>query len=149
MPHQTRYGRTASGKSPWLRAIPLGVVLTGLVMAVALALNHGDPDAWRLGLALGASTLPIGCAAGWVLVVDRSTLVRAPRRPEESVESRWYAATAAQVFHDLLIVLGVASLVLSLAQDWHLEARHAFPVVLALAAVDFATRYTVTARRDA
>ena len=129
----------------------LGLLLAALVGAIAHGLagtsDPADPrQPWVLGLVVGAGALPVMAGLVWVLLVDRETIAGAIRDPAESVESRWYDAAARGVFHDLLVVAGLGTFVVSLTR-WSAELSLVGLGLLVFMAADFAVRYLAQKRR--
>ena len=108
-----RWGRSRFGGVPTMRiAIPVGVVL-GMAYGVGhVVVNNPDgPLKWVAGLIYGAFMAPLVVALVAVLIVDRSTVKGAVKRPEVSIENHWYGRAATVAFHVTLVVVGIASLV--------------------------------------
>jgi hypothetical protein len=100
---------------------------------------------------LGAAVLAAAAVApltglAWAILVDRNTLKEATARPEESVESRWYDTSAAGAFHDLLIVVGLATAVLFLT-PLEIDGSSALLWVLIVGMLSVGVRYAVNQRR--
>ncbi|WCZ31526.1 hypothetical protein [Corynebacterium massiliense] len=112
--NRSRFGRAKFGGGPkTLIAVSAAV---GLVLSIALsvivaltAFTENTPLAVAL---FTAFTAPWLIAIVWVLLVDRDTVEGAIDKPEQSIESRWYALVAQDTVHALLWsvgVMGVAS----------------------------------------
>ena len=129
----------------------LGLLLAALTGAVAYGLAGASAPAdprqpWMLALVVGSGALPVMAGLVWVLLVDRETIAGAVRDPEESIESRWYDAAARGVFHDLLVVAGLGTFVVSLTR-WSAELSLVGLGLLLFLAADFAVRYLLQKRR--
>jgi hypothetical protein len=141
---RARFGaRTVPAMVP---AVPVGILLAALVAAAA-TLAGFSPQRPLLGAAIVAAltVLPL-CALAWAFLVDRDSLKGAAARPEESVESRWYDASAAGAFHDQLIVAGLGTAVLFLA-PLEIDGSVALLAVTVAGMLSMGVRYTVSRRR--
>ncbi|MDY6055876.1 hypothetical protein [Micrococcus sp.] len=157
-PHRdarSRWGRSArlGGGTGRLIAVSLllGTLLAALVGVVTYALatlqGHADPAHPRLlGLLLAASTLLPAAALVWALLVDRGTVRGAVRDPEESVENRWYEKATSGAFHDLLVLLGLGSVAVAVA-DWEIPTRAVGVTLILFMAASVAVRYLLLKRR--
>ncbi|WP_159828746.1 hypothetical protein [Arthrobacter sp. 9AX] len=146
---RSTWGRTRFGSRsvPALAlAIPVGVILAVLASGAALLAGFSQQQP-LLGAAVaaGATVAPLTGLA-WAVLVDRNTLRGAAARPEESVESRWYGASAAGAFHDLLIVVGLATAVLFLT-PLEMDGSTALVCMLIAGALSVGVRYAVNKRR--
>lgn len=129
----------------------LGTLLAGLlgVIAYGLAALAPDADPRRaplIGLVLAVIILPVAIAVVWALLVDRDTVRGAIRNTEETVENRWYEKATSGAFHDLMVVLGLGTAVVSLAR-WDLDASTAGVVLLLAMTLSVAVRYLLQKRR--
>ena len=141
---RARFGaRTVPAMVP---AVPVGILLAAL-LAAAAALAGFSPQRPLLGAAIVAAltALPL-CALAWAFLVDRDSLKGAAARPEESVETRWYDASAAGAFHDLLIVAGLGTAVLFLT-PLQIDGSIALLAVTVAGMLSMGVRYTVSRRR--
>lgn len=150
MTRQTRLGRTATGRAPWPEALTAGCVATGLIAALVGTANHGDPHAWQLVVVITPCVFLLVAAAAWLLRIDRRTLRGATANPQQSVESQWYGVASQASFHDMLVVLGLATLLLSVVPAWRAVTAHdALLAVLVFVMADFGARYLLLSRRGA
>ncbi|MCR8670025.1 hypothetical protein [Agrococcus sp. HG114] len=127
-------------------------LLLGLAVSSAMGGLYawlGDTgDAWLRFSILAFVTLPVTASLGWVLLVDRSSVKDAVERPEDSVESRWFAKAAEGTMIDAFVVIGIGAAVFSFAE---IE----LPVGLVLVAIDvlllldLGIRYLVAKLRSA
>lgn len=134
-----------------LVSLVLGLLIALLIGAAAygLATLREQPGArypWIMGLIMAATSLPIGTGVGWFLLVDRTTVRGAIRDTEETVENRWYEKATSGAFHDLMVVLGLGTAVVSLAR-WDLDASTAGVVLLLAMTLSVAVRYLLQKRR--
>ena len=148
-PVRTAWGRARFGARTvpaMVPAVPVGIFLAAL-LAAAAALAGFSPQRPLLGAAVVAAltALPL-CALAWAFLVDRDSLRGAAARPEESVESRWYDASAAGAFHDLLIVAGLGTSVLFLT-PLEIDGSVALLAVTVAGMLSMGMRYTVSRRR--
>ena len=106
---QTRWGKARfGGGSAALLSISLGI---GAIASAGLGWLFqllGDAERPVLAFTLMAvSTLPVTTALGWAALVDRSTLMGAIEKPDDSIESVWYEKAAGGAFGDILLVGGL------------------------------------------
>jgi hypothetical protein len=139
---RSAWGRARFGGSPrtlLVVSLTIGVLVSaGLGGLFLVPGNTADPVLAFSVVAFG--TLPVTAALGWAVLVDRSTLVGAIDRPDDSIESAWYDKAASGAFGDILIVGGLSAGGLGLAGieaplTWALSALVLF------AMLDFAVRY--------
>ncbi|MEB4615820.1 hypothetical protein [Leucobacter sp. M11] len=150
--------RAHTGRSAWGRSRFGGG--TGVLLTVSLAIGAGcaallgglfartvnAESPWLAFALLAVATLPVFSALSWVLLVDRGTITEAAERPEESVESDWYAKAAAGAFQDFLFVGGIGAAVFAfLGIDARVELVLA--AVLVVLMLDFGARYLWQKRR--
>lgn len=140
--NRTRWGRSRlGGGTAALLISSAGIGVLGVAVLALLFASFGPMQDPVLSFwVMLAGSFPIVTMLGWALMVDRATLTEAPERPEESVESTWYAAASTGTFHDLLIAGGLGAAAFSF-----------FPVVAPLglvlagvvlfAMLDFGARY--------
>jgi len=125
-------------------AVPLGLILgaAGGWLAVLAGVVEQNP---LLGFIVFASCLTLpGVLLAFVLVVDRKTLEGATETPNDSIESGWYDKATSGSFTDLLLILGVASAILSfIPADFPVDLKLVLPAVLAAGALSFGIRYLV------
>ncbi|MDX2341397.1 hypothetical protein NJC10_06915 [Micrococcus sp. M4NT] len=152
---RSRWGRSAKlgGGTGRLIGMSLagGIVLAALIGAAAWWLGPlaGDPDPgrpWLVAALITASCLPVGFVLVWALLVDRDTLEGAVRHPEQSIESQWYDKAATGAFHDLLVVLGLGTFVVTMTR-WEAELGLVGACLVAFMMLDVAARYLVQKRR--
>lgn len=132
-------------------SLVFGVLLAAMLGVIAYGLagtaDPADPRRpWVLGLVVASGALPVLAGTVWMLLVDRATIKGAVRDPEESIESRWYDAAARGAFHDLLVVLGVGTFVVSMT-GWTAELSLVGAGLLLFMVADVAIRYRVQKRR--
>lgn len=139
---QTRWGKARfGGGSAALLSISLGI---GAIASAGLGWLFqllGDAERPVLAFTLMAvSTLPVTTALGWAALVDRSTLMGAIEKPDDSIESAWYEKAAGGAFGDILLVGGLGAAVFAFTKieapiSWCLAA------IVLFAMLDFAARY--------
>jgi len=112
--NRSRFGRAKFGGGP--KTLIAVSVAVGLVLSIALSVIVALTvltENKALAVALfTAFTAPWLIAIVWLLLVDRDTIEGAINKPEQSIESRWYAQAAQDTVHALLWsvgVMGVAS----------------------------------------
>lgn len=142
---RTKWGRTrfGNGTMPALTiAVPAGILLGSAAGWVSVLAGVGGPYpvvgfvAFTLCL-----TLP-GVALVFALVVDRDTLEGAAEHPDDSVESGWYDRATSRSFTDLILVLGLASIVLSfIPTEFAVDLKLVLPAVLLVCFLSFGVRY--------
>lgn len=142
---RTKWGRTrfGTGNVPALAiAIPAGVLFgaVGGWVSVLAGVAGPYPVIGFVAFAL-CLTLP-GIALVFALVVDRNTLEGAAEHPDDSIESGWYDRATSRSFTDLILVLGVASIVLSfIPTDFAVDLKLVLPAVLLVCFLSFGIRY--------
>ena len=100
-----------------------------------------------LGVIVVALGLGVPCTTlMYVLVVDRSTMSGAPKRPDESVEQRWGERAAAGTTYDLLVTTGLALGLISVL-DLKVDGLAALLGVLLVGFASLGLRYFVISRR--
>ena len=149
MMEKSRWGATRTGRRGlglWGPALAIGVLAAGAVAWLTFAFSPSDTPA-LLAVVTGVTTLPVGVAAGWAVLVDRSSIAGVVERPEESVESRWLDQAAVGALFDGFAMIGLGAAAIAIT-----GVEVAADVVLidlwALLAVDLGVRYLV-ARRTA
>ncbi|MFT3861744.1 hypothetical protein [Micropruina sp.] len=147
MPTPTTFGRTRRGRSVWPAALAAGVVVPALLGGAVLMVRT-EPNAWVLATLVAATTLPIGAALGWALVVDRRTLRGAVAQPEHSAENSWLTEAASAACFDLIAIGGLGATALILAPGLAgISAGAALASLTAIAMADGLVRYLVIMRR--
>lgn len=142
-----RFGRVRGTRSvPALRAaLPLGLLISAMLACVTLAVTSDGSSPWLSALVCGMAVTPATTALAWLILVDRESLPGAVRKPEETVESTWYASAASDAFHLLLAASGLGAYVASL---WHYPAiAWTLSAVFGVAALSFAVSYTLRKAR--
>jgi len=144
----------SGGSSAKLLSLSLG---GGLVLALALGLlvaASGDSEKMLANfLGVGIGMWPPLAALFWFLLVDRNSLEKAPRSPEDSVENRWAEQVSAAVCRDLFALSGLGCGVLSILQvtmGWFLRMplNLALLIVMLAGIIDFGIRYQLIKRRE-
>ncbi|MFF0945336.1 hypothetical protein ACFYE2_14070 [Kocuria sp. CPCC 205300] len=148
---RTKWGRTkfGTGRTPAMAiALPSGVVLAvaGGLLSVLVGVTASNP---ALGFWVFTSCLTMPAVAlVYVLVVDRDTLEGAAERPDDSIESGWYDKAASGSFADLILVLGIASIILTfIPRDFFVDLKLVLPAVVAVCFASFGVRYLVLRRK--
>ncbi len=148
---RTKWGRTkfGTGRTPAMAiALPSGVVLAvaGGLLSVLVGVTASNP---ALGFWVFTSCLTMPAVAlVYVLVVDRDTLEGAAERPDDSIESGWYDKAASGSFADLILVLGIASIILTfIPRDFFVDLKLVLPAVVAVCFASFGIRYLVLRRK--
>ncbi|WP_152539184.1 hypothetical protein [Nesterenkonia sp. AN1] len=147
----TTWGRTrfGTGRTPAMAiAVPLGILIgiAGGLLAVVFGVAGAQPLVGFLSFA-AFLTFP-GIAVVFAVVVDRETLKGATQHPDDSVESGWYDRATSGTFHDIIVVLGVTSLVLAfIPRDFQVDLKLVLPAVLALCFVSTGIRYLLLRRK--
>lgn len=152
---KSRWGRMRSGGSS-AKLLSVSIV-GGLVVSLALGLlvaAIGDSEKMLANfLGIGLAMWPVAVAVLWFVLVDRDSLEKAPKSPEDSVESRWAEQANAAVCRDLFLLLGLGCAVLSLLQvtmGWFLRMplNLALLIVMVIVILDFGIRYQLIKRRE-
>lgn len=148
---RTKWGRSklGGGRVPAMGvAIPAGLALGAVLGLVAVWLGVAGPDpviggtVYAVLLALPTTSLV------YVLVVDRTTMVGATERPEESVESGWYDRAAAGAFSDIVIVAGLGATALAfIPADLSVDPMLLLVGVIIVSFASFALRYLLLQRK--
>jgi hypothetical protein len=98
-----------------------------------------------LALVTAVTTLPVGVALGWAILVAPSSITGAVERPEESVESRWLERASVGALMDGFAMIGLSAVAIAIT-----EVEVAADVVLmalwVLLSVDLGVRYLVLRR---
>lgn len=148
-PERSKWGRVrfGGGRPPAMAAaIPIGIVLAlGLGLLFSQFQTPPLPPLIMVGI-FAFLTLPACVLLPWAVVVDRTTLRGALKRPEDSVESRWYDTAAQGAFHDTITVTGLALAMLAVT-DTRIDAVFALSGVIAIAALSTSIRYLVARAR--
>lgn len=71
----------------------VGLAISGGLGALYAWLGETG-EAWIRFAIVAVVTLPVSAMLPWALLVDRSSLKGSIERPEDSIESRWYAKAA-------------------------------------------------------
>lgn len=139
---QTRWGKARfGGSSAALLGISLGI---GVVVSAGLGWSFsllGDVERpVPVFTLMTVSTLPVTTALGWAVLVDRTTILGAIEKPDDSIESVWYEKAAGGVFGDILLVGGLGAAAFAFTKieapiSWCLAA------VVLFAMLDFAARF--------
>lgn len=141
MTTRTRWGRARFGGTASLLIVSVvagALVSSGIGAAFALARQDSEP---LLAFAVVvAITLPVSFIGSWALLVDRSTVIGALERPDDSVENVWIDKASAGAFGDLIISLGLALIVFSIL-DVQLDVGTTLLIILLVAMADVAIRY--------
>lgn len=139
---RSRWGRARFGGTTaqlWTAALGIGVLVAAGSGWLFQWLRDGGSPLLEFSV-MAAFILPVSTVLGWAVLVDRSTLAGAPRKPEDSVESAWYDKAASGAFTDILLVAGLGCAAVSLLG---LEGSFGFVLaaVLLFAMLDFGVRY--------
>jgi hypothetical protein len=100
-----------------------------------------------LAVVTGVTTLPVGAALGWAVLVDRTSITGAVERPEESVESRWLEQAAFGALFDGFAMIGLGAGAIAIT-GVEVAADVVLIALWVLLTVDVGVRYLV-ARRTA
>lgn len=149
-PRPHTFGRIRFGRQQLpaiVPAIPLGIAAAAGFAIGATQLGFASEHPVVGALILGSAVSGPFVALAWVLFVDRATLAGAPARPGETVESSWYNKATQGAFHDILVVVGVATTVLSVT-PLDVAGSQALLGVLLLCCVSVGVRYLIHRRRD-
>lgn len=144
---RTRWGRARYGGGA--AALWLGAGAIGLAVAVGI----GGILAWTrapgvrgIAFVVGAViTLPIACALGWAVLVDRDTIAGAVERPDESIEHAWYERAASGALPDAFMAAAFGGAMFAIT-GWEVPAGAVLSVLSTLIAIDVAVRYWVHRR---
>ncbi|MEB7503323.1 hypothetical protein [Arthrobacter koreensis] len=139
---RSKWGRARLGGSTaqlLAASLAAGVLAAGVLGWLFMVLRNGDRPLLEFGI-MAVFTLPIAATLAWVVLVDRSTITGAIKKPEDSVESAWYDKAASGAFTDILLVggLGCAALTLLGTEG---TAGLVLGGVVAFAMLDFGVRY--------
>lgn len=147
---KTNIGRARFGGGA--AALVIVSLLIGLAISSGLGALFawlGDTgEAWLRFAIVAFVTLPVSVMLPWALLVDRSSLKGAIERPEDSVESRWYARAAEGTMHDVLITVGIGAALFSITQ-LQVNTGMLLLVFGVLVMADFGVRYQLAKRADA
>jgi len=150
MPRRTRWGRARHGGGA--ATLWLGVGSIGLALAAGLGgvlAWTSDPGVRGVAFVVGVIvTLPVACAIGWVLLVDRGTISGAVERPDESIEGVWYERAASGALPDVFMTAGLGGAALAVT-GWEVPAGAVLIALAVLIAADVAVRYLVQRRAEA
>lgn len=139
---RSKWGRARfGGRTSHLMAasLAIAVLVSAALGWLFMVLRNGDRPLLAFGI-MAAFTLPIAAVLAWVVLVDRSTIPGALKKPEDSVESVWYDKAASGAFTDILLVggLGCAALTFLGTEG---TAGLVLGGVVAFAMLDFGVRY--------
>ncbi|RAV34728.1 hypothetical protein [Corynebacterium heidelbergense] len=146
-PTNYRYGLVRGTRNvPALpAALPLGLLVSAVLACVNLAVTSDGSSPWLSTLVWGMAVTPAATALAWVALVDRGSLPGAVAKPEEAVESTWYASAASDAFHILLAATGLGAY---MAMFWHRPTiALTLSAVFGAAALTFGISYTVRKAR--
>lgn len=148
---RTKWGYTKFGNSriPAMAiAIPFGIVLGIAGGWLSVFIGVTGPNS-ILGFWVFASCLTMPAVAlVFALIVDRKTLQGAPERPDDSIESGWYDKAASGSFTDLILVLGLTSVILAFVpRDFPVDLKLVLPSVLGVCFIAFGIRYLMLRRK--
>ncbi|QUW18274.1 hypothetical protein [Agrococcus sp. Marseille-Q4369] len=132
------------------------LVLVSLLIGLAISSGLGGlyawigetGEAWVRFAIVAVVTLPVSAMLPWALLVDRSSLKGSIERPEDSIESRWYAKAAEGTMHDVLITVGIGAALFSFTQ---LQVNTGILLIVlgTMVMADFGVRYQLAKRADA
>ncbi len=148
---RTKWGRArfGAGRVPALAvAVPGGLVLgaAGGCLAVAAGIAGSQPVAVFL-VFWSCLTVPAVLLV-YLAVVDRSTIEGGVERPDDSIEAGWYDKAASRALTDLILVLGITTVVLSfLPADIQVDLNLVLPAVVVFCAVSVGVRYLLLKRK--
>lgn len=144
---RSRWGRVRGTRTStlWI-AIPAGLVLAAAFGVVFGLSSVAGPQPVMAGIVFAVVTVWACFGLVWALIVDRRTLHGAVDRPEESVESRWFDASAGKAFTDVLLVVSIGGAVIAIGG---LEPPVALvlPAVILVMAAAFGIRYLIARMR--
>jgi len=129
----------------------VAAAVTGLLVAAAIGLAAGafaPEEFWLRAVVFAACTVGPAYGLGWLLFLSGVTGDAPPPHVEETIEHQWWQRSASAAFLDLLVVAGVGSAALSVA-DLELAASTALAAVIMFAFLDVGVRLTVLRRRAA
>ena len=99
-------------------------------------------------LAFALCLTPPGVALVFAVVVDRDTLEGATEHPDESIESGWYDRATSRSFTDVILLLGVASIILSFVPtEVSVDLKLVLPAGVLICSASFGIRYLLLRRR--
>lgn len=149
MMEQSRWGATKTGRRGlglWGPAVAIGVLAAGVVAGLTFALSPSETPG-LLAVVTGVTTLPVGAALGWAVLVDRTSITGAVERPEESVESRWLEQASFGALFDGFAMIGLGAGAIAIT-GVEVAADVVLIALWVLLTVDVGVRYLV-ARRTA
>lgn len=146
-PHTSRWGRPKFGGTQTLLILLslAGGTAGSLALAWLLYSIQGQAEFWVYLLASFIPCFLIFSALTWALLVDRSSITGATKRPEQTIENHWYQKATVSTFHTLLILLGLAS-VAFLIFPLHLQATHFLAGIWVFLLLTFLISYQVHKR---
>lgn len=124
----------------------IGVLAAGVVAGLTFALSPSETPG-LLAVVTGVTTLPVGAALGWAVLVDRTSITGAVERPEESVESRWLEQASFGALFDGFAMIGLGAGAIAIT-GVEVAADVVLIALWVLLTVDVGVRYLV-ARRTA
>ncbi|MEW6898119.1 hypothetical protein [Trueperella pyogenes] len=146
MTTQSRWGRTPKGRKTMPIAIPLGILLSLIVVGLlTLIRGLGETGAGTYFVVLFAVTMPLGIALVWVVIVDRSTIEGAIANPEVSIESHWHRNAARTGFFAVNIASSWGAAIAGACDWWEISLT--LLGVAIFGAVVFAVAYAIQKRR--
>ena len=144
----SKWGRSRFGGSS--AALILTSVGTGTVLATgagALFAKFSNIEKpWLAFAVMTVGVLAPFSALVWAILVDRLTITGVIRRPEESVETRWYDQAASGTFTDMLLIMGVAAAVFSIFR-FEVNSGLLLAGLIIVMMADFGLRYLIKSRR--
>lgn len=147
---KTTIGRARFGGGT--AALVVVSLLSGLAISGGLGALYawlGDTgEEWLRFTIVAVVTLPVSAMLPWALLVDRSSLKGSIERPEDSIESRWYAKAAEGTMHDVLITVGIGAALFSFTQ-LQVNTGILLMVLGTMVMADFGVRYQLAKRADA
>ncbi|TDU19182.1 hypothetical protein [Arthrobacter sp. JUb115] len=155
-PRTLALGRSRFGGG---KALMITLVLgSGLLAAVVLStlislLVDFDEGFWPAWINLAFTFWLVASAIAWFFFVDRSSLPKLAKNPEQTVEQNWHTRAQAGVYRDLITILGLGCVTVSLVSliagqmpAWPVPLVFAGLILAAL--LDYMIRYQLVKRAE-
>lgn len=144
----SKWGRSRFGGSS--KALILTSLSAGALLSAGagglFAKFSGIEKPWLAFTVMTVGVLAPFCAMVWAILVDRLTITGVVKRPEESVENKWYDQAASGAFTDMLLILGVTAAIFSIFR-FEVNSGLLLAGLIVVMMADFGIRYLLTSRR--
>lgn len=145
---RSKWGRSKLGGTS--KALLVGSFVIGILGGAAM----GSLAAWAVSgptpmlrfAVFAICTAPVFTGAGYALLVDRNTIMGAPRNPEASIEASWLERAAARTLGDVLVVFGLTATMFAIT-GWQANTVLLLGLALGFIMADAGLRYLIIKRR--